>query len=76
MDRLPNWGWLVVAVAVLLSPVFAFLSAIWVEILVCLIKEGGTPAFIAVAAACVIGRLAYRKFSVRYREGHLAGDHA
>ena len=76
MDRLANWGWLVVAAAVLLSPVFAFLTAISVEVLVCMIKEGGVPALVALAVACVIGRCLYRKFSVRRREGHLAGDHA
>jgi hypothetical protein len=76
MDRLPNWGWVVVAMAVLLSPVFAFLTAIGVEILVCMIKEGGVPVLIALAAAGVIGRLLYRRFSVRRRDGHLAGEHA
>lgn len=76
MDRLPNWGWLVVAAAVLLSPVFAFFAAISVEMLVCMMKEGGAPALVPLAAACVIGRLLYRRFWARGRDGHLAGGHA
>jgi len=76
MDRLPNWGWLVVSAAVLLSPVFAFFAAILLEVLVCMMKEGGAPALVALAAACVIGRLLYRRFSVPHRQGQLAGGHA
>ena len=76
MDRFPNWGWLVVAAAVLLSPVFAFFAAISVEVLVCMMKEGGAPVLVSLAPACVIGRLLYRRFWLRGREGRLAGGHA
>ncbi len=76
MDGLRNWALLGIAAGVLLSPVFGFLTAILVEALVCTIKEGGVPALAALAAAGVIGRLLWRRFSIRRRVGKLAADHA
>jgi hypothetical protein len=46
MDTLPTWAWWIIAVGVLLSPVFAFLLALLVEIFVGILKEGSVPALL------------------------------
>jgi hypothetical protein len=62
MSSLPNWMHLaVIAIAVLLSPVLAFLFAIAAEIVVGAIAEvGGTPAIIAIVVL-IVGCLLARK---------------
>jgi hypothetical protein len=76
MDTLPTWAWWIVVAAVLLSPVFAFLLALLVEILVGLLKEGGIPALLALIGAGVIGRLLARNRGKRPRARDLVGDQA
>jgi hypothetical protein len=59
---LPAWAQLtIIAVAVLLSPVLAFLVAIAVEIVIGILVEAGAPAPLAFVAAGTIGWLLLRK---------------
>ena len=51
----------IIAVAVLLSPVLAFLMAIAVEILIGLLVEAGAPVLPALVATGAIGWLLFRK---------------
>jgi hypothetical protein len=74
MDSLPNWAWWTIAGGILLSPVFAFLLAVVVEILIGVLAQGGVPAVIILAAA-VTGRLLLRKHRTP-RGGNLLGDQA
>jgi hypothetical protein len=76
MDTLPTWAWWMIAAAVLLSPVFAFLLALLVEIVVGVLKEGGRPALLTLVSVGVIGRLLVRKRRVRPRARALVGDQA
>jgi hypothetical protein len=57
-----------------LSPVFAFLLAIMVEILIGIVTQGGVPALLVVATAVMLGWLLFRKH--RARTGNLLGDQA
>jgi hypothetical protein len=74
MDRVPNWAWWTIAGGILLSPVFAFLLAVLVEILIGVLTQGGVPALLVVAAAVVSGRLLLRKHRTRPRAANLLGD--
>ena len=76
MDTLPTWAWWIIAAGSLLSPVFAFLLALLVEIFVGVLKEGGVPALLTLVGVGVIGRLVVRKRRVRARARTLVGDHA
>ena len=76
MDTLPTWAWWMIVAAVLLSPVFAFLLALLVEIFVGVLKEGGLPALLTLVSVGVIGRLLVRKRRVRPRARELVGDQA
>jgi hypothetical protein len=76
MDTLPTWAWWIIAAGVLLSPVFAFLLALLVEIFVGILKEGGVPALLTLVGAGVIGLLLVRKCRVRSRARDLVGDQA
>ena len=77
MDRVPNWAWWTIAGGILLSPVFAFLLAVVVEILIGVLMQGGVPALLLfVAAAVMSGRLLLRKHRTRPRAGNLLGDQA
>jgi hypothetical protein len=63
VDILPAWAWwIIAAVTLLFSPVFAFLMALAVEILVGVLKEAGLPGLLVLAAAVGIGRFLLRKF--------------
>jgi hypothetical protein len=56
MSSLPTWAHLsIVAAAVLLCPVLAFLLAIAVEILIGVLKDTGVPVFLALVVAGAIG---------------------
>jgi hypothetical protein len=50
-----------IAGGILLSPVFAFLMALMVEILIGLLKDGGAPALLTLVAAGAIGVFLLRK---------------
>jgi predicted membrane protein len=76
MDSLPAWAWWIIVAGVLLSPVFAFLIALLVEILIGVLKEAGIPAVLALIAAGVIGRLLFRMFWQRRRPSDFVGDQA
>jgi hypothetical protein len=75
MDRVPNWAWWTIAGGVLLSPVFAFLLAVLVEILIGVLTQGGVPALL-LAAVVVSGGLLLRKHRARPPAGNLLGDQA
>ena len=76
MDSVPNWAWWTIAGGVLLSPVFAFLLAVVVEILIGALTQGGVPALLLAAAVVMSGGLLLRKHRVRPRAGNLLGDQA
>ena len=76
MDRFPNWAWWMIAGGILLSPVFAFLLAVVVEILIGVLTQGGVPALLAAAAAVMSGRLLLRKHRTRPEAGNLLSDQA
>jgi hypothetical protein len=75
MDRLPNWAWWTIAGGILLSPVFAFLLAVLVEILIGVLTQGGVPALL-LAVVVMSGGLLLRKHRARPRAGNLLGDQA
>ena len=75
MDRFPNWAWWTVAGGILLSPVFAFLLAVLVEVLIGVLTQGGVPALLIVATA-VSGWLILRKHRTRPRGGDPLSDQA
>ena len=50
-----------IAGGILLSPMFAFLMALVVEILIGLLKDGGAPALVTLVAAGIIGGFLLRK---------------
>jgi hypothetical protein len=75
MDRVPNWAWWTIAGGVLLSPVFAFLLAVLVEILIGVLTQGGVPALL-LAVVVMSGGLLLRKHRARPRAGNLLGDQA
>ena len=67
MGRFPGWAkWPIVSAGVLVSPVFAFLLALSVGVLVAVIKEAGLAASLA---ALGIGAITY--FGVRRLRGPL-----
>ena len=76
MDRVPNWAWWTIAAGILLSPVFAFLLAVVVEILIGILTQGGVPALLIAAAAVMSGWLLLRRHWTRPRAGNLLGDQA
>ena len=76
MDRFSNWAWWTIACGILLSPVFAFLLAVIVEILIGALTQGGVPALLIVAAAAMSGWLLFRKHRTRARADNLLGDQA
>lgn len=64
---LPAWAIWSIAVAVLLSPVLAFLMAIAVEILIGALMDAGVLPLFAFVAAGIIGGSQMRKKRVRPR---------
>ena len=66
MRHLPPWAPLsIITVAVLLSPVLAFLTAIAVEILIALLVEAGAPVLPTLVATGAIGWALFRKLRRR-----------
>ena len=76
MDRVSNWAWWTIAGGILLSPVFAFLVAVVVEILINIVAQGGIPALLVVAAAVMLGWSLFRRHRARSLAGDLLGDQA
>jgi hypothetical protein len=76
MDTLPAWAWWIIAAGVLLSPVFAFLAALVVEIFVGVVKEGGVPAFLTFIGTGAVAQLLLRKHRARARGRALLCDQA
>ena len=76
MDRCPNWAWWTIAGGILLSPVFAFLLAVVIEMLIGVLMQGGVPAVLITAAAVISGRLVLRKHRIRPQARNLLGDQA
>ena len=75
MDTLPSWAWwVIVAALLLLSPVVAFLSALLVEILLGIVKEGGVSALAALATASAIGSVLLRRIRLRPPARDIVGD--
>jgi hypothetical protein len=71
MKNLPTWAALsIITVAVLLSPVLAFLTAIAVAILIGLLAEAGAPVLPALVATGAIGWPLFRKL-LRHPEATL-----
>jgi hypothetical protein len=55
-QRAPNWGLVgLIAGGILLSPIFGFLMALVVDILIGLLQDGGVPALLTLVVASVIG---------------------
>jgi hypothetical protein len=72
-ERASEWGvGGLIACGILLSPVFAFLMALVVEILIGLLKDGGVLTLLALVAASAIGGFLFRK--LRMRPQHCAQD--
>jgi hypothetical protein len=67
MDRLSGWALAIVAAAVLLSPVLAFLAAIAVEILIGVLQDAGLLPLLSLVAIGGIGWSLLRKLWVRPR---------
>jgi hypothetical protein len=76
MDRVSNWAWWTIVGGILLSPVFAFLLAVLIEILIGVLTQGGVPPLLVAAAAVICGGLLFRKHRTRSRGGNLLGDQA
>ena len=65
MSSFPTWAHLsIIAAAVLLSPVLAFLMAIAVEILIGSLMEAGVAALLAFVGVGTLGWLLFRKLWV------------
>jgi hypothetical protein len=76
MDSLPTWAWWLVVAGLLLSPVFAFLIAILVEIFIEVLKEGGLAAVITLVVAGLAVRLVLRRFRTRPALNPIVEDQA
>jgi hypothetical protein len=68
MSRLPTWQLSIITVAVLLSPVLAFLIGVGVEILIDSLMAAGVPALLAGVAAGAIGWSLFHKLRFRPRK--------
>ena len=65
-----SWGLSgLIAAAVLLSPVLAFLMALVVEIVIGFLNDGRVPALLVLVAAGAIGGFLYRKLRMRPQDG-------
>ena len=65
-ERASKWGLSgLIAAAVLLSPVLAFLMALAVEIVIGFLNDGRVPALLVLVAAGAIGGFLYRKLHMR-----------
>ena len=70
MSRLPTCAqFSVIVVAVLLSPILAFLMALVVDIVIGFLNDGNVPAVLVLVAAGAIGGFLYRKLRMRPQDG-------
>jgi hypothetical protein len=76
MDTHPNCAWWTIAGGILLSPVFAFLLAVMVEISIDVLTQSGVSTLLILAAAVMSGRLLFLKHRARLGAGNLIGDQA
>jgi hypothetical protein len=77
VDILPAWTWWIIAAgALLFSPVFAFLMALAVEILIGVLKEAGLPGLLTLTAAVGIGHFLFRRFWANPQAGEVVEDQA
>ena len=68
LQRASNWGLRgLIAAAVLLSPVLAFLMALVVDIVIGFLKDGLVPALLVLVAAGAIGGFLFRKLRMARR---------
>ena len=69
LQRASNWGLRgLIATAVLLSPVLAFLMALVVDIVIGLLNYGLVPALLVLVAAGAIGGFQFRKLRMRTQD--------
>jgi hypothetical protein len=69
-ERATNWGLGgLIAAAVLLSPVLAFLMALVVDIVIGFLNDGNVPALLVLVAAGAIGGFLFRKLRMRPQDG-------
>jgi hypothetical protein len=60
-QRASNWGLVgLIAGGILLSPIFGFLMALVVDILIGLLNDGGVPALLTLVVASAIGGFLFR----------------
>jgi hypothetical protein len=65
-ERASNWGLGgLIAAAVLLSPVLAFLMVLGVDIVIGFLNDGRVPALLVLVAAGAIGGFLFRKLRMR-----------
>jgi hypothetical protein len=65
-ERASNWGFgELIAAAVLLSPILAFLMALVVDIVIGFLNDGRVPALLVLVAAGAIGGFLFRKLRMR-----------
>jgi hypothetical protein len=66
LQQASNWGLRgLIAAAVLLSPVLAFLMALVVDIAIGFLSDGGVPALLVLVAAGAICGFLFRKLRMR-----------
>jgi hypothetical protein len=68
MNRIPTWQLFIITVAVLLSPILAFLMAIVVEVLIDSLMAAGVPVLLTGAVAGAIGWSWFHKQRFRPRK--------
>ena len=65
-ERASNWGLGgLIAAAVLLSPILAFLMALVVDVVIGFLNDGSVPAVLVLVAAGAIGGFLFRKLRMR-----------
>ena len=68
MNRIPTWQLSIITVAVLLSPMLAFLMAIVVEVLIYSLMAAGVPLLLTGVVAGAIGWSLFHKLRFRLRK--------
>lgn len=76
MDTVRNWACWIIAAGILLSPVFAFLLAVAIEISIGVLLQGGLSALLVLAAMVISGWLMFRKHRTRPQASNPVADQA